>query len=244
MFENFPKMRPPLPEEIRDIYSVHYKSNREGQTTAASLAQRMESWMHRQVARDVANPQVSTKVTLELGAGTLNQLQYEPAVDTYDIVEPFTDLYKSSPLLGKVRNVYSDISEIPSSCGYDRITSVATLEHICNLPEVIARSGLLLADKGVLRASVPSEGTLLWTLGWKLTTGLEFKLKYGLDYGLLMKHEHVNMAKEIEEVLEYFFKEIKCKVFGLSKSISLYRYYECHNPKIDRCREFSRTPGA
>jgi hypothetical protein len=73
---------------------------------------------------------------------------------------------------------------------------------------------------------------------------LEFKLKHGLDYGLFMKHEHVNTAKEIEEVLEYFFKEIKCKVFGLSKSISFYRYYECHNPRIDRCREFSRTPSA
>lgn len=238
MFDNFPKTRPPLPKEIQQLYSAHYKSNREGQTTASSLAQRMESWLHKQVASDVANLQNPTKGTLELGAGTLNQLRYEPEVHPYDIVEPFTDLYKCSPLLGKVRNIYSDISEIPGNCCYDRITSVATLEHVCNLPEVIAQSGLLLAENGVFRASVPSEGTLLWTLGWKLTTGLEFKLKHGLDYGLLMQHEHVNTAEEIEEVLEYFFKGIKCKVFGLSKSISLYRYYECHNPRIDRCREF------
>jgi len=239
MFESFPKKCPPLPKEIQDIYSTHYKSNREGQTIASSLAQRIESWMHRQVAGDVANLQDSVKVTLELGAGTLNQLQYEPAVYSYDIVEPFTDLYKSSPLLGKVRNIYSDISEIPSNCHYDRITSVATLEHVCNLPEVIAQSGLLLAKNGVFRASVPSEGTWLWMLGWKLTTGLEFKLKYGLDYGLLMKHEHVNTAKEIEEVLSYFFEQINCKVFGLSKSTSLYRYYECRISKIDRCLKFS-----
>ena len=130
MFDNFPKMRPPLPKEIQDIYLAQYKSNREGQTTASSLAQRMESWLHRQVASDVANPQDSAKVTLELGAGTLNQLPYEPTIHSYDIVEPFTDLYKNSPLLGKVRNIYSDISEVPSSCRYDRITSVATLEHV------------------------------------------------------------------------------------------------------------------
>jgi hypothetical protein len=204
----------------------------------------MESWLHRQVANDVSTPEDSAKVTLELGAGTLNQLQYEPSVQAYDIVEPFTDLYKSSPLLGRVRNIYSDISEVPSSCRYDRITSVATLEHVCNLPEVIARSGLLLGENGVLRASVPGEGKFLWTLGWKLTTGLEFKIRHGLDYGLLMKHEHVNTAMEIEEVLEYFFKKIECKVFGLSKSISLYRYYECRSPRIDRCREFSKTPSA
>jgi hypothetical protein len=241
VFENFPKIRPSLPKEIEDVYSAHYKANREGQTPASSLAQRMESWLHKQVAKDVITPQGSNKVTLELGAGTLNQLQYELNVQSYDIVEPFTDLYKNSPFLERIGNIYSDISEVPRSFHYDRITSIATLEHVCNLPEVIARSGLLLAENGVLRASVPSEGTLLWALGWKLTTGLEFKLRYGLDYGLLMKHEHVNTAKEIEKVLEYFFKDIECKVFGLSKSISLYRYYECHKPRIDRCREFRES---
>ena len=242
MFDKFPKVRPPLPRKIEDIYLANYKSNREGQTTASSLAQKMESWLHRQVANDVANHQDSAKATLELGAGTLNQLKYEPTVQTYDIVEPFTDLYISSPLLGRIRNIYSDISEVPSNFSYDRITSVATLEHVCNLPELIAKSGLLLAKNGVLRASIPSEGTFLWTLGWKLTTGLEFKLRYGLDYGFLMKHEHVNTAREIEEVLEYFFKKIECKVFGLSKSISLYRYYECRNPRIDKCCDFLKTP--
>jgi hypothetical protein len=140
--------------------------------------------------------------------------------------------------------VYADISEVPGSCRYDRIISVATLEHVCNLPEVIARSGLLLVKNGAFRASVPSEGTFLWKLCWKLTTGLEFKLRHGLDYGLLMKHEHVNTASEIEEVMKYFFEKIECKVFGLSKSISIYRYYECRSPRIDRCREFCRTSGA
>jgi len=244
MFDQFPKTRPPLSKDIEAIYSSHYKSNRQGQTTAASFAQKMESWLHKQVAKDVANHHNLRKTTLEVGAGTLNQLQYEPAVHPYDIVEPFTDLYKDSPLLGRIRNVYSDISEIPGTSRYDRITSVATLEHVCNLPDVIARSGLLLAENGVLRASIPSEGTLLWTLGWKMTTGLEFKLKYGLDYSFLMKHEHVNTAREIEEVLEYFFENVGCKVFGLTKSISLYRYYECRNPIVARCSVFLNKQNA
>ena len=239
MFDNFPKKRPPLPKEIADIYSAHYKQNREGKTTASSLAQRMESWLHRQVASDVACSKNSSQTTLELGAGTLNQLHYEPAGPLYDIVEPFTDLYRRSPFLGRIRNIYSDISEVPHSNRYDRVTSIATLEHVCNLPEVVALSGLLLTDDGVFRAGIPSEGTLLWTLGWKMTTGLEFKLKHGLDYGLLMKHEHVNNAEEIEAVLGYFFDEAKCKVFGLSKAFSFYRYYECRKPRTDRCREYS-----
>jgi hypothetical protein len=162
-------------------------------------------------------------------------------VRDYDIVEPFEALYADSPERGRIRNVYADVSEVPAAARYDRITSVATLEHVCNLPEVVARCGLLLAADGVLRASVPSEGTWLWTLGWKLTTGLEFRLRHGLDYGMLMKHEHVNTASEIEQVLKYFFADVSCKVFGLSKATSLYRYYECRRARADRCREFART---
>ncbi|MBW1650765.1 MAG: class I SAM-dependent methyltransferase [Deltaproteobacteria bacterium] len=241
MFANFPKIRPALPKEIKAIYSAHYKSNWQGLTTASSLSQRMESWMHRQAANDLTAPKDSKKVTLEIGAGTLNHLQYESMVETYDIAEPFADLYKNSVNLPRIRNIYSNIFQVPVDARYDRIVSIAALEHICDLPNVIAKSGLLLAKNGAFRASIPNEGAALWKLGWKLTTGLEFKLKYGLDYGLLMKHEHVNTAKEIEEVLKYFFKKIKCKVFGLTKSISLYRYYECGSPRLERCNKFFPT---
>ncbi|MFT6758606.1 MAG: hypothetical protein ACJA0M_002501 [Chitinophagales bacterium] len=246
MFDNFPKIRPPLPIEMEEIYKSQYKSNREGETAATSVSKKMETWLHKQVANDlaVASPKDSLKSTLELGAGTLNQLEYESTAQSYDIVEPFTELYQDSPFIDRVSNIYSDISEVPSGARYDRITSVATLEHVCNLPEVIARSGLLLDKNGTFRASIPSEGTLLWTLGWKLTTGLEYKFKYGLDYSLLMKHEHVNTAKEIEAVLTYFFSDVKCKVFGISKSISFYQYYECYSPRVDRCHDFSAASHA
>lgn len=244
MFNEYPKERPPLPQEIQDIYSTHYKSNRDGDTTASSMAQKMEAWLHRQVARDLDAAAGQDVSTLELGAGTLNQLPHEPQVGPYDIVEPFQSLFDSSPLLERVRNVYSDISEVPTEARYDRITSVATLEHICDLPNVVARCGLLLKDAGVFRAAIPNEGTLLWTLGWKLTTGLEFRLKHGLDYGQLMRHEHVNTAADIEAVLDAFFQIDECKVFGLSKSLGLYRFYACSRPRLDMCREYSVTPDA
>ena len=238
MFNNYPKIRPALPQEIREIYSAQYKSNREGETPASSLAQRMEAWMHRQVARDIHNSDAAALKTLELGAGTLNQLAYEPNVTHYDIVEPFSALYRSSPQLHRIKNIFSDISEIPSASRYDRITSIATLEHICSLPELVASCCLLLNANGVFHASIPNEGSMLWALGWKLTTGLEFRLKHGLDYGALMRHEHVNTAKEIEQILQYFYHDTQCEVFGLSKSLSLYRYYECRRPRLERSSEY------
>ena len=53
MFENYPKERLKLPLEFQKIYSEHYKNNREGSTSASSLAQKMEAWLHRKVANDV-----------------------------------------------------------------------------------------------------------------------------------------------------------------------------------------------
>jgi hypothetical protein len=233
---NFPKTRPPLPAEFQEIYSEHYKQNRNGNSTATGLAQKMESWMHRKIAEDVRRN--AEKSTLEIGAGTLNHLPYEPVSSRYDIVEPFESLYRSSPNLSRIGHIFNDILEISADSKYDRIVSIAAFEHICNLPEVVAKTGLLLNDGGCLRIGIPSEGTILWKLGYTLTTGIEFRRRYGLDYNILMKHEHVNTAKEIEEVLRYFFSEVNGKVFGIVKNLSLYQFYSCRKPDIARCSAY------
>ncbi|NJK97317.1 MAG: class I SAM-dependent methyltransferase, partial [Bacteroidales bacterium] len=90
MFQNYPKKRPKLPKEYIEIYSSYHKGNREGKGIASFLSQKIESWMHRKVAKDVKKN--SNKSTLEIGAGTLNQLKFEKAY-YYEIVEPFKDLY-------------------------------------------------------------------------------------------------------------------------------------------------------
>jgi len=235
MFENYPKIRPELPPDFQRIYNEHYKNNREGETTGASLAQKMESWMHKKVAEDVKNS--TNKSTLEIGAGTLNQLKYEKT-QPYDIIEPFSELYANSPYITQIRNIYKDIGEIDNSVKYDRITSIATFEHILDLPKVVAKCALLLNENGTLRVSIPNEGTILWKLGWKFTTGVEFKVKYGLNYEILMKYEHVNTANEIEKILNYFFKKCKCSCFGLGKKWAFYRFYECSEPNTELAKKY------
>jgi hypothetical protein len=236
MLENFPKKRPPLPAAYQEIYDAHYKENREGGSNAAGLAQKLERWMHRCVAADAKKPPVAA--TLEVGGGTLNHLEHEPNTKVYDVVEPFKYLYETSPARSRVRRFYDDIDEIPDGTKYGRIISIATFEHIEDLPSVVARCGLLLDDGGSLRVAIPSEGTILWKLGYTLTTGAEFKKRYGLDYEVLMRHEHVNSAREIEEVLRYFFAAVKRKVFGIAAGLSIYQYFECRDPDRDRCREY------
>jgi len=222
MFSHFPKTRQPLPSEYAAIYEKHYKSNRDGKTVASSVSQRMETWMHRQVAKSTGE----NLRTLEIGAGTLNHLSYE-RTQYYDIVEPFEVLYQSSPLLSRVCNVYSDISEIPSEGGYDRIISIATFEHILNLPDVVAETCRLLNNGGVLYVAVPNEGRFLWKAAYTVSTGMEFKLKYGLDYRVIMNYEHCNTADEVEDVIRHFYDKVNMKVFGFSRTMCLYRYFEC-----------------
>ena len=237
MFENYPKTRIPLPKEFQEIYYQQYKSNRQGDSPASGLAQKMERWLHKRVSADVNDSH--DKKTLEIGAGTLNHLKYERS-NCYDIIEPFKELFANSSDLKSIKNVYRDIDKVDSSNKYDRIISVATFEHITDLPKVVAKTCLLLEANGSLRTSIPSDG-FLWTLGWKMTTGLEFKLKYGLDYGILMKYEHVNTADEIEKILNYFYAVNNCNTFGLNKKISLYRFYESMNPNIEKAESYLGT---
>ena len=240
-FPSFPKTRAPLPPDYAAIYLKHYRNSREGNSQILGLAQRMERWMHGKVARDAMQ---TPKATLELGAGNLNQLPYEPRSAPYDIVEPFRELFESSPHLERVRNVYHDILKVPENARYQRITSVAVLEHVENLPELVARSALLLDESGSFRAGIPSEGTILWRLGWQLTTALDFRARYGLNYKVLMQYEHVNTAAEIEEVLRYFFDVTQCRVFGLMRSLSFYQFFSCSQPRLDRCLEYVKPNSA
>jgi len=234
--DSFPKKRPPLPEEYQKIYLQHYLKSREGGSIVTSMVKKMESWMHKKVAEDVAGGH-DTTVTLEIGAGTLNHLRYEPSQNKYDIVEPFVDLYKQSPLLNRVNNIYKDINEI-QGLQYDRIISIATFEHVIDLPVLVAKAASLLYRKyGKLRIAIPNEGTVLWNLGTKIT-GLSFRKSYGLNYKTLMQYEHLNTADEIGEVLTFFFAKTKCSVYGINKQLAFYRFYECSGPIEQKIVQF------
>ena len=230
MFENYPKERIKLPFEFQEIYSEHYINNREGSTSASSLAQKMEAWLHRKVAKDVIC--IQNESNLEIGARTLNHLNYEQT-KPYDIIEPFSELYSNSKFRNHIDCAYKDIDEVSDSKSYGRITSVATFEHILDLPKIVAKTCLHLNENGSLRVSIPNERTFVWKLGYKLIIGIEFKLKYGLDYCILMNYERVYMADEIGQVLKYFYDKVKCSCFGINRRIAFCRFYECTNPKIE-----------
>jgi len=77
---------------------------------------------------------------------------------------------------------------------YDRVLSVAVLEHLGEMPAIIAASARLIRQGGVFQAGIPAEGGLLWGLAWRLTTAIAYRARTGLAYAPVMRHEHLNTA--------------------------------------------------
>jgi hypothetical protein len=235
LLASYPRRRPPLPPDNALVYLEEYKINRNATGRPLyRLVAGLESWMHRQIA---ACP-LGTDL-LELGAGTLNHRPYESAAINYDIVEPLDELYRGNPSLRQIRRIYAAISDVAPDRRYHRIVSIAVLEHLENLPTIVANSALLLCQDGVLQAGIPAEGGLLWGLSWRLTTGLVYRMRTGTSYRPLMRHEHLNSAPEILKVLRHFFDDVDIRWFpGPHLHSSFYAYLEARRPRLDVCREW------
>ena len=222
LLDSYPKSRPPLSEAHRKRYVKDYIANREDRVGLNRLKLALETWMHRQVASRGKPGSI-----LEIGAGTLNHVSFESSFPYYDIVEPFEELRRNSPHLESVRACYANIQAVPSTERYDRIISIAALEHVENLPELLAQCNLLLAPSGQFQAAIPSEGGFLWGLSWRLTTAISYRLSTGLPYGPLMRHEHLNDCGEIEALISHYFTLRRIERFPLpSIHMSFYTYFE------------------
>jgi hypothetical protein len=225
----FPKTRRALPKNFSKIYSKEYLLNRSSGGFSNYIARILETWMHYKTAK-VEHKKLDR--ILEIGAGSLNHLSWEVGYKSYDVVEPFARLLKLSPNIKRLRFIYKDINKIPRNNKYGRIISIATLEHVLDLPYLIAKSSVHLERGAFISAGVPTEGSLLWKLAWKYGTGLGFKIRTGLDYSILMKYEHVNNIEEIEYCFKYFFNDVSIKRFPFFfKHLSLYTFIVAHRPK-------------
>jgi hypothetical protein len=234
LLSTYPRSRPSLPSAQRASFVEHYQLNRAGKRGLQKVVAGLESWMHRRVSVEIAGGNL-----LEIGAGNLNHISYLSTPCIYDVIEPFQELWQGSPYHSRVNHIYYDIGDIPLTHRYDCIFSIAVLEHLIDLPFILARAGLLLRTDGTFRAGFPSEGGLLWGLAWRLTTGIQYRIKRGLDYGAIMRHEHVNSANEILLLLRYFYEHVEISRFPLPFShLSIYTTAIARKPRLDRCQSF------
>jgi len=238
-FNQFPKIRTPLPDRYITIQEDEYLANRTSGDLANKIARKLEGWMHAKVADTAAG---GYEAILEVGAGSLNHVTWWKKYSSYDVVEPFQKLLETSGNLTLIRKVYSQLIEIPREVSYDRIISITVLEHMLDLPMEIALSGIHLRENGLFCAGVPSEGCLLWYLAWKYGTGIAFKRRTGLDYSVIIRHEHVNTVHEIVECVQYFYRDVSIKRFPLpAENLSLYTFLRASNVEHERCERFIKS---
>ena len=203
-----------LPRKYREIYKNFYIDYSQANTFFRKLSLFAEKWYHLKAYK----AKTDSQSILEIGAGNLNHVKFEKNFKFYDVVEPKDYLIKASdPLMRKrVRNVYKDIENIPEGLIYDKIISIAVLEHIENLELILEKTSKKLSDNGKFIVEIPAEGEFLWWLGWRLTTGIGFWLKYRLDYGVIMRFEHVNKAHKIIVSLKKYFNIVHLTSFPLN----------------------------
>lgn len=236
LLRRFPKIRPPLPEEYRKRYVSDYRENRQGRVGVARLVATLEAWMHRTIAS------IPGSRVLELGAGTLNHIPFEPLVDQYDVIEPFHALWVDSPHRAKVTHFYDDVINVPLTARYDKLISVAVVEHLTALPDIIVQCARRLSNGGSFSAGLPSEGGLAWYCAWRLGTGTVYRLRTGLSYEPIMRHEHVNTAKEIEATVRLFFGDIERRRFPLPfLHTSFYTVLTARNPDLCACDQWEHA---
>ena len=77
---------------------------------------------------------------------------------------PFRELFRLLPISRESGMFTMTFGKFLPLRDMTAIISVAVLKHICNLPEVVARSGLLLSRWRAIPSRIPSEGTILWRL--------------------------------------------------------------------------------
>lgn len=219
-----------LPESYKKIYKSLYLNYAHSNSIIRKLASIIERWYHRKAAIiDVKGN------LLEVGCGALNHMKYEKDYINYDVVEPKKFLFDSSDDNSKkrIRKFYRNINQIPLDIKYEKIISIAVLEHVTDLDELLEKISMHMEVDGNFIVEVPAEGEFLWWLSWRLTTGLFFWLRYKLDYGVIMRYEHVNNFEKIYKSLKKYFRIKKIESFPFNlKNFRIYVHIECKKLKI------------
>ena len=228
LIKKYPKKRGILPEPLKKIFDGFYLSNREN-----LFLQLVRRWLH-----SIMNDKEKEFITLEIGAGTLNHLKYEK-INKYDIIEPKKFLYSNSDNLKHINQAFDKIDQCKDNY-YDRIISIAVLEHLTDLPRYLYESSKKMKENGYQQHSIPCEGYPMWNITWFLISGITFRLKYGYSFKYIQKHEHVNNFDEIHSLIKFFYKDVKVRFSYpfYNKYLSLYSNIKFSNPNQENIEKY------
>lgn len=147
--------------------------------------------------------------TLEIGGGLGSHIPFEDMkCQSYTVLElrqnlldTLSEKYKNiNGILGDCQSVYAEKNS------YDRVIAIHVLEHLPNLPKALEQMHYVLREDGVAHVVIPCEGSLAYTICRKISAERLFHKWYHMDYGWLIRSEHINLPYEIIREIEQYFE--------------------------------------
>jgi SAM-dependent methyltransferase len=151
-------------------------------------------------------PLKNGSVTLEVGAGLGEHAKYEDlSKQEYYCLEYREEFCKElrKIFLLPERVTCGDIQKTQrwDTATFDRIIAIHVLEHLVDLPAALTEISRLLKPDGVFDVVIPTEGGFAYSLARKISAERVFRKNFKMDYGPIIKNEHVSTYDEIIEVL-------------------------------------------
>jgi SAM-dependent methyltransferase len=197
----WPKQVPRLTDEQRRIQDDWLRHYHERLPTEHSHIVRFN---HEYAARSAQAGR-----TLEIGAGLGEHLRYEDlAAQDYHAVELRENMAEA------IKRDFPSAIAVVADCerplpyedaSFDRAIAIHVLEHLPNLPIVLAEIERLLKPGGIFSVVIPCEGGLGYSIGRRVTSRRAFEQRYKTSYSWHIESEHVNHAREILHALHAYF---------------------------------------
>lgn len=157
--------------------------------------------------------------TLEIGAGLGEHIYYEDLNgQDYCAMELRDNMAKV--IKEKFQNVKVYVGDCQERLPFDndsidRIIAIHVLEHLPNLPNALQEIHRILNNNGVFQVVIPCEGGIAYSIARKISAERIFKKHFNMDYGWLIKTEHINVPSEIIEEINCLFEITKSSFFPL-----------------------------
>lgn len=154
------------------------------------------------------NKSVNQLKTLEVGAGLGEHYQWENlANQDYSMLEYREEWCKKLKVkYPESQIIHGDIQkELSFSAGhFDRVIAIHVLEHLPDLPRALTEIYRLLKPGGHFDIVIPCEGGLAYEFARKISSERLFKKHFGMEYGPIIRAEHVNRYPEIIHELSLY----------------------------------------
>ncbi|MEW6264265.1 MAG: methyltransferase domain-containing protein [Thermodesulfobacteriota bacterium] len=221
-----PDFRPPAPWPLPRLYQdddylawLDFQSkSKEYFYKPGSLMAYVQNAGHRIIRRMCRRRRLGH--LLDLGCGDGHHYPYLDQTDGYlglDMDQKSLEAARSRfPRLSLIR---ADACNIPINDGQvDAVISIYALEHFIYLDRVLEEIERVLAPDGDLFISVPTEGSLAWSAGRRLTTARKFT-SIAMNYTRAQEIDHINCVWQLDRAIRRHFRVVERVMFPLALPI-------------------------